>query len=168
MATEVVLLWPRGVGSPATIDEAGLWPVFVLVVGDRQRADVPAAAPLLDLVNQHRQENELAVVAAGCRWSVVDARNALLKVTIQAQAPRRFEVEILVPARRVLGMLEVAARGATIGVTTTRQANNLGERVDIRQALHRVVLLSCEPSTELSRLARFLHSRLTPRGPKDI
>lgn len=169
VATEVLLLWPRGVGSPATIHEAGLWPVFVLVVGDRLRVDVPAAAPLLDLVHRPRREHELAVVAARCRWSVVDARNALLRVAIQAQAPQRFDVEILVPARRVLGMLDIAARGATIGVTTTRHANDLGGgRVDIRKALHQVVLLSCEPSRELSRLALLLHSQLAPRGSKDI
>ena len=162
IATEVVLLWPRRVASPTTVDEAGLWPVFVLVVGERPRSDIPSAVPLLDLVDEPRSANELAVVTARCRWSVVDNRNALLRVAVRAEAPVTFAVEILVPARDVLGVLDIAARGATIGVTTVRHAADMDGRVDIRQVLQQVVLLSCEPSTELARLADLLRSTARP------
>jgi hypothetical protein len=156
VATEAVLLWPREVGSPATVDEAGRWPVFVLVVNERARPDIPAAAPLLDLVDRPQHGSEPAVVAARCRWSVVVARNALLRVAVRAEVPVRFAAEILVPSRQVLGVLDVVARGATIGLTTERHAATLGERVDIRRVLQHVVLLSCAPSTELARLAHLL------------
>jgi hypothetical protein len=162
VATEVVLLWPRAIGSPATVDEAGRWPVFVLVVGDRTRSDVPSAVPLLDLVDHPRHANEPAAVAVSCRWSVVDARNALLRAAVRAEGPVPFAVEILVPARHVLGVLDVAARGATIGLTTARHSAKLSGRVDIRRVLQCVVLLSCGPSAELARLAGLLESIVEP------
>ncbi|MGH3756868.1 hypothetical protein [Actinophytocola sp.] len=164
VAIEVVLLWPRGIGSLATVEEAGLWPVFVLVVGERSRADVPSAAPLLDLVDRPRHDDELAVVAARCQWSVVDLKNAVLKVAVRAEAPERFAAEILVPARQVLGVLDVVARGGTIGITTPRHAATLSRRVHIRQALREVVLLGSEPSTELAALANLLRHTTKPGG----
>lgn len=163
VATEVVLLWPRGVDPPATVAEAGLWPVFVLVVGERSEVDAPAAAPLFELINRPRRGSELSVVSARCRWSIVDARNALVKIAMRAESPEPFTAEILLPARRVLGILEVAARGATIGVTTPSHAAKLSGRVDIRHALHEIVLVSCEPSMELARLADLLHRTVGPR-----
>lgn len=162
IATEVVLPWPREVGALATVDEARQWPVFVLVVSERPRADVPSAAPLLDLVDHPRRANELAVVAARCQWSVVDNRNALLRAAIQAEVPVRFTVEILVAAREVPDVLDIASRGGTIGVTTPRHIANLDGRVDVRTALQQVVLLSCGPSTELARLADLLRSSVRP------
>ncbi len=158
VALEVLLLWPRGIGPVATVEEAGLWPVFVLVVGERPQPGSPSATALFDLVDRPRQGSEMAVVAARCRWSILDPRNALLKIAVDAEAPERFAVDILVPARQVLGVLDVVARGATIGITTSRHVGRLSGRVDIRQALHEVVLLSCEPSTELATLADLLRS----------
>ncbi len=156
VALEVLLLWPRGVGASATVAEAGLWPVFVVVVGDRPGLANASAAPLFDILERPRHGTEIAVVSARCQWSIVDARNALLKVAVRADAPEQFSVDVLVPARRVLGVLDVVARGATIGITTSRHVGTLTGRVDIRQALHEVVLLSCEPSTELATLADLL------------
>lgn len=158
VAIEVMLLWPRGVDpSPVTTGEAGLWPVFVLVVSEPS-GEVPASvAPLFELVERPRLGSEMAVVSGECRWSVLDARNALLKVELRARAPERFAVDVLVPARRVLGVLDVVARGATVGITTSRHAGALtGRRIDIRRALHEVVLLNCEPSTELSAVGALL------------
>jgi len=164
VALEVLLLWPRGVGpSPVTAEEAGRWPVFVLVVGERPRAEIPSAEPLFDLLDAPRLGGEMALVTGHCRWSIVDPRNALLKVAVRAQAPRRFELDVLVPARRVLGVLDVVARGATIGVTTSRHVGKLTGRVDIRQALHELVLIGCEPSTELATMADLLRRT----GPAD-
>lgn len=163
VAIEVLLLWPRGVGPSATVEEAGLWPVFVLVVGERSRSEMPSAAPLFDLLDRPRHGSEMAVVSARCVWSIVDPRNALLKVAVRVDAPERFAVDVLVPARRVLGVLDVVSHGATIGVTTSRHVRKLIGRVDIRQALHEVVLLSCEPSTELAALAHLLRATSPPR-----
>jgi hypothetical protein len=157
VALEVLVLWPRGVGpTAATVGEASLWPVFVLVVDDRPRAETGTATPLFDLVDRPRLGNELAVVSASCRWSIIDQQNALLKVEVEAKAPERFAVHILVPARHVLGILDVVAHGATIGITTSQHVTWLPGRVDIRQALHEVVLLSCEPSAELATLTAHL------------
>lgn len=165
VAIEVLLLWPRGVGpQAATVEEAGLWPVFVLVVGERQRSEVSTAEPLFELVDRPRQGGEMAVVSARCRWSIVASRNALLKIEVRADAPERFAADILLPARRVLGVLNMVARGATIGVTTSRHVNKLVGRVDIRQALHEVVLLGCEPSTELAALVPLLLGATTRSG----
>jgi hypothetical protein len=162
VATEAVLLWPREVRSPATVDEAGLWPVFVLVVSERSQSDVPSAAPLLEMVNRPRVGGGPVVATTRSRWSVVDARNALLKIAVRAEAPVPFAAEILVPARHVLGVLDVVARGATIGVTTTRRSIQLAGRVDIRRVLDGVVLLSCSPSAELARLAALMRRAVNP------
>lgn len=157
VAVEVLLMWPRGVDeSVATVAEAGLWPVFVVVVGERTGAATSSAAPLFELLDSPRQGREMAVVTGRCQWSVVDARTALLRFTVRATAPVEFAMEIILPAQRVLGILDVVARGATIGITTRRHVASLTGKVDIRQALHRIVLLSCEPSTELAGLADLL------------
>ena len=159
VATEVVLLWPRGLAGPAaTVEEAGLWPVFVIVVGERpDSAEVSSVAPLFDLLDRPRHDGELIVVAARCEWSVLDQRNALLRLAIHGDAPVRFTTEIIFPARQILGILGVVARGATIGITTNRHAGRLvGRGVDIRRALDEVVLLSCPYSGELAALADLL------------
>ncbi len=162
VATEAVLLWPREIRSPATVDEAGVWPVFVLVVIERPPAEVPSAAPLLELVNRAHRGDGPVIAATRCSWSVVDARNALLKVAVRAAAPEPFTAEILVPARHVLGVLDAVARGATIGVTTARHSPQLVSRVDIRHVLDGVVLLSCAPSAELARLATLMRRAVEP------
>jgi hypothetical protein len=162
VATEAVLLWPREIRSPATADEAGVWPVFVLVVSERPPSEIPSAAPLLELVNHPLHGGGPVIATTRCRWSVVDARNALLKVAVRAEAPEPFSAEILVPARHVLGVLDVVARGATIGVTTARHSAQLVSRVDIRHILEGVVLLSCSPSAELARLATLMRCAVDP------
>lgn len=150
---EALLLWPREVGSPATVAEAGLWPVFVMVVEDPEGPFAPG--PLLELLDRPRRD-EPAVVAARCRWSILDHGTAVLKVTVRTARPRRFLGELHVPARQVVGVLDVVARGATIGVTTDRHVGELTGRVDIRTVLREVVLLRCEPSADLATLADLL------------
>lgn len=161
VALEVVLLWPRGVGPEATAEEAGMWPVFVLVIGERPHGERSSATPLFEMLDRPKSGAELNVVTGRCRWSVLDSRNALLKVVLEADAPERFALKIVVPAQRVLGILDVLARGATIGVTTSRHAARLTGRLDIRRALPEVVLFSCEPSTELAAIADLVH-HVTP------
>jgi hypothetical protein len=153
VATEVVLLWPRGLGDTATVEDAGLWPVFVVVVGERPDAEQTMATPLFELLDRPRHSNEMTVVTGRCGWSILDAQNALLKFRVHATAPVQFAAQIIIPARRVLGLLDVVARGATIGITTHRRARVLDRQVGVREALREVVLLSCAPSSELATLA---------------
>ena len=158
VAIEVVYLWPQGVGpEPVTVDEAGLWPVFVLVVGERRDLLVSSAKPLLALLDEPRRPGEATVVASRTHWSVVDSFRALLRLTVLGDAPVPFESDILVPAGRVIGVLDAVARGATIGITTKRHAVDLHDRVNVRAALRHVVLLTCAPSAHLDELARELH-----------
>lgn len=157
VAIEVVLLWPQGLGAkPVTVDEAGLWPVFVLVVGERRDLLNSSAGPLFELLDAPRLPDEVTLVGGRSRWTVVDPGHALLRLSIEADVPVRFSSDILVPAERVLGILDVVARGATVGITTTRHAAGLGDRVDVRAALRHVVLLSCPPSPDLGELAQRL------------
>jgi hypothetical protein len=156
VAIEVVLLWPQEVGKPVTVDEAGLWPVFVLVVGERRDLLTTSTKPLFDLLDTVKAPDEITVAVGRTRWTVVDPRHALLRLTVRADAPVQFEADILVPAERVLGVLDVVTRGATIGITTRRQAADLHDRVDVRTALRHVVLLSCPPSAELGELTQEL------------
>lgn len=155
VTTDVLLLWPRGVGGPATVAEAGLWPVFVLVVEEPGAT----ACPLLDLLDRLRHDSEPVVVATRCDWTIHDHGTALLRVAVRAE---RFRTELHVPARPVLGVLDVLARGATFGVTTERRAGILTGRIDIRDALHEVVLLRCEPSADLATLADLLGATVSP------
>lgn len=153
----MVLLWPRGIGAePATAEEAGLWPVFVIVVGERPGLLSSPAGPLFELLDVPKGADEITVVTGRTEWTVVDPRHALLRLTVQAEAPVRFASEILVPAQRVLDVLDVVARGATIGITTRHHASDLRDRVDVRAALRHVVLVSCPPPAELGELTREL------------
>jgi hypothetical protein len=150
VAIEVVVLWPQGVGAePVSVDEAGLWPAFVLVIGEHSDLSGSSAGPLFDLLDSSRHADGITVVGGSTDWSVVDPRHALLRLTVRARVPVRFEADILLPAERVLGILDVVAGGGTIGLTTHRHAVGLDDRVDVRTALRNVVLLSCSPSPEL-------------------
>jgi hypothetical protein len=154
VAIEVVLLWPREAGEPATVDVAGLWPVFVLVVEEHRDPLTSSTMPLFELLDTVKAPDEITVVVGRTQWTVVDPRQALLRLTMQADAPVQFEADILVPAERLLGVLDVVARGATIGITPRRHAADLRDRVDVRTSLHHVVLLSCPPSAELGELTQ--------------
>lgn len=157
IATDVVTLWPQGLGARAvTVDEARMWPVFVLVVNERRDLVTSSARALFDLLDSPRRRDEITAVRGSTHWTVVDWRRALLRLTVRADAPVRFESDILMSAGRVLGILDVVARGAAIGITTRRHADSLGDRVDIRTALRHVVLVNCAPSVELDALAHLL------------
>lgn len=157
VATEVVLLWPQGIDADADPgDVAGLWPVFVLVVSEPRDLLGSPVRTLFDLLDAPKGPDEITVVGGRTRWSVVDPRRALLRLTLLADAPVRFESDVLVPAERVLGVLDVLARGATIGITTSRHAAGLHARVDVHAALRHLVLLGCPPSPELRELTEEL------------
>ncbi|GAB1510586.1 hypothetical protein [Actinophytocola sp. KF-1] len=155
VAIEVLLLWPRGVAkTPVTVDEAGLWPVFAMVVAEPPDEGTGSARPLFELL----AEPGPSVVAADTSWSVIDPARALLGVTVRGVVPVEFGLRVLLPAARVLGVLDVVAGGGTIGITTRDRAGGLRDRVDIRTALDDLVLLSCPPSVELAALAGTLRA----------
>lgn len=157
VAVEVVLLWPQSVGTePDTVDEAGLWPVFVLVVDERRDVRACSANPLFEMLDGPEVPDRITLVGGRTRWALVDSRHALLRLTVYADFPVRFESDVLVPAERVLDALDVVARGATIGITTRRHARGLRERVDVRAALRHLVLVSCPPAPELGELTEQL------------
>lgn len=157
VATEVLLLWPRGVAeTPATAAEAGLWPVFAMVVTEPPDYEAGDARPLFDLLARPKRDGEPTVVAATASWAVLDPGHALLALTVRATVPVRFDLRIVVPAGQVLGILDVVARGATIGITTRQRADRLRDRIDIRAALRDLVLVSCPPSVEPAALGATL------------
>lgn len=165
VAIEVLLLWPRGLTArPATVEEAGLWPVFVMVVTEPADVDSGPARALFEQLRKPKHDGELTVVSAESAWSVLDSTNALLELDVRAVVPVEFDLRILVPASPVLGILDVVASGATIGITTRDRADRLRGRVDIRTALRDVVLLSCAPSVELAALANTLFTARAADG----
>ncbi len=156
MAVEVLLLWPRGVASRSTTaEEAGLWPAFAMVV--TEPADPAAAWPFFELLAHPKHDNGMTVVTAHTQWSVLDPASALLDMRVSATTPVDFDLRILLPSEKILGILDVVARGASVGVTTRARADRLRGRVDIGDVLREMVLLSCPPSVELSALANAVH-----------
>ncbi len=138
-ADEVVVLWPPDGTSAGDPEE--LWPVFVVVVADEP------AIPLLGLVDGSTE------VKGRCRWSVANAQAGLLRMEVGATvAGVRHEVGIVLPARCFLGMFDVMARGAALGVTTSGRARRFTARPD-HQALDGIVLLESRTSGELADLA---------------
>jgi hypothetical protein len=153
VATEVLRLWPQDVtGVRTTAEEAGRWPVFAMVV--TEPAEPGAAASLFALLD--RPGDEPAVVTAAPRWRVIDPASALVELSVHALAPVAFDLRILLPCAEVLGILDVVARGATIGITTRRGAAHRRGRLEVRTVLREFVLLSCPPSAELAALAHTL------------
>ena len=155
VATEVLLVRPHSVPEPAaTASEVGLWPMFVMVVTEPTGRVAELAVPLFELLDRPKHANELSAVAVETAWSVLDPANALLTLTVRAAVPVSFDLRILLPAAPVLDILDVVARGATIGITTRDRADRLRGRVDVRTTLRDVVLLSCPPSVELAGVLR--------------
>lgn len=152
----MLLLRPHAV--PAAAGETGLWPMFVMVVTEPTDRAAPLALPLFELLDRPKHANELSIVAVESAWSVLDPANALLTVTVRAAVPISFDLRILLPAAPVLDILDVVARGATIGVTTRDRSVRLRGRVDVRTALRDVVLLSCPPSADLADIAGVLRA----------
>ena len=138
-AEEVLVLWPPGGTSEGGATE--LWPVFVIVVADDPEV------PLLASVDGSMD------VAGHCRWSVADARAGLLRMDVRAAvAGVRHEVEIVLSARCFLGMFDIVARGAAIGVTASGHARRFTARPD-HQALDGIAVLESRTSDELAELA---------------
>ena len=152
VVSEVLLLRPRGG------DDTGPWPMFVMVVSRPTERAPALAMPLFELLDRPKRPNELSMVAVKSTWSVLDPANALLTMSVRGAVPFSFDLRIILPAAPVLDVLDVAARGDAIGITTRDHADRLRGRVDIGTALRNVVLLSCPPSVELADLASLLRA----------
>lgn len=139
VAVGAVLLQPRDRGEPAgTIVDRGSWPIFVIVLDDRAAAD-RAAGPLFDLVDRPHA-NRIPMAHSHYRWSV-NRSGAILKLAVRTHEPTRIDLDIVMPARSLLGVLSQLPADATFAITTERHADNLTERVHFRDALHEMVLL---------------------------
>lgn len=119
------------------------------VCGEQSRDDLVVRI----LLEQPEHLERLSVVDGRCRWTIIDPRHALLELSVHATAPVRFDVDIILPARRVVSALTLLARGGTIAITTQRHSGTLTPRSDIRSALNKLVLFKCPPSAELDALA---------------
>jgi hypothetical protein len=145
VAVGALLLQPRDPAGPdRSIENRGPWPIFVVVLPDSAPLD-PGARALHELLDKPHQ-NRILVVDGRYRWSVLDPRRALLKLAIHAHAPAVFDVDIVVPARRLLGVIDALCPGTTFAITTMRRASKFNERIVVRDALHEMVLLVNRPA----------------------
>ncbi len=139
VAVGAVLLQPQSRGEPAgTIVDRGSWPIFVIVLADNAAAD-PCAAPLFDLLNRPHA-SRIPMAHGHYRWSM-SRSGAMLKLALRTQEPTRVDLDIMVPARSLLGVLSQLPAEVTFAITTERHADKLTERVRVRDALHEMILL---------------------------
>ncbi|KAA0015876.1 hypothetical protein [Antrihabitans cavernicola] len=142
VAVEALLIRPRADRTrdgarPASVEEP--WPIFAVVLADRKAPAVGAARALFDLLDKTKQ---VTIEQCHYAWSTVDAQRALIRLAVRACAPVPFEVDIVLPAQPVLGILAPPNRDATLAITTSRRADRLRNSVDLRTVLDEVVLLS--------------------------
>jgi hypothetical protein len=155
VATEAVLLWPRGLAKQAVNNPGpGLWPILAVVLSDENATTDRSVRKLYDLVGRRCGPGQVTVLQGRCLWSVVRGWDALLRLTVRASAPTNLKVDIVLPARPLHGALAWLACGGTVALTTRQHANRLSAGVNVRDALHGLVLVSCPPSPELAALAR--------------
>jgi hypothetical protein len=159
IASAVQRFRPRGEGGLATAPEAAeLWPVLVVAVSEPSSEERDTAGALFRLLNRSAWPAEAVIVGCRCDWTVVDPGLALLRLSVHAEAPLRFAVEILVPAGGVLGALDDAADGGMVAITSPSRMRRLKEATGIRDVLREVVLLGCAPPPRLSSLVRSLRA----------
>ncbi len=162
-ALETLMLWP---GGPAEVDAlrdvADPWPVFVVVVGTDSAAGAQALSQLLATPRSPID----TVVNSDCWWSIVEPDQAMLSLAVRVTQPIRVTMDIAVPAQCFLGLSDIVAAGATIGVTTRRHARRLTVRTDDPTTLEEIVLLGGRTSSELGEVAKTLW-RMRPQGGGD-
>lgn len=138
VAVGAVLLQPRGRGEPAgTIADRGSWPIFVIVLDDN--AADRCAGPLFDLLDPPHA-SRIPMVHSRYRWSM-SRSGAMLKLALRTHEAPRIDLDIMMPARSLLGVLSQLPSDATFAITTERHADKLTERVHVRDALHEMILL---------------------------
>lgn len=148
VAVEMLVLRQREAGASAS---AEAWPILAVVVAPPKSPD-PEAAALFDLLDGRPGTDRVATVAGYSRWSVLDERHGLLALSVHAHTPVRFEVDIVLPARPVLGLYDMLTNGAIVALTTPRQAARIHGQVDMRAALSTLVLVTGTLSTEFAEL----------------
>ncbi len=154
-ATDVVLLWPRGLAKQAVSNPGpGLWPLFAVVLCDENATTDLSVRKLYDVLGGRGSSRKVTVLAGRCLWSVVPGRDPLLRLAVRASTPVKLEVDVALPARPLLGAVGWLACGGTVALTTRRHANRLSTGVNVRDALHGLVLVNSPPSPELAALAK--------------
>lgn len=165
-AVESLVLWPSpSVAVDTAPDNGDPWPVFVVVVDTASAGDPAEGAALTDLLARPRSPLD-TISHSHCRWSVADSHRALLRLAVQVLQPAELTLDVTVPGQCFLGLSDIVAAGATLGVTTRGSARRLTARVDDRRVLDHVVLLGSRTSSELGQLADRLcrKVRLTNTG----
>jgi len=159
IAVGALLLQPRDRSErAATSVDRGSWPIFVIVLDDRAAVDEDTE-PLFDLLDRPHP-SRIAMAHSQYRWSI-DRSGAVLRLALRTHEPMTMDLDIVMPARSLLGVLSQLPDDATFAITTKRHADKLTERVHVRDALHEMVLL-VSPGKRDDGLAG-----LRRRGPDD-
>lgn len=153
VAVEALLLWPNG--APAS--HSTKWPILAIVLDEPAAAIPDAARPLFELLDEPKRRSRLTIVSSRCRWTVLNAlngRRTVRKFSVQAYAPVNFEVDILLPARPLVGLPahvlgQPTHRGATLALTTREHADQITDGIDFQDALRELVLLTQAPPVDL-------------------
>lgn len=146
VAVGALLLWPHG---EPTIHSTS-WPILAIVLDEPAAAILDAVRPLFELLDGPTRRSSVTIVSARCRWTVLNAlsgRRAVRKLSVRADAPVNFEVNILLPARALFGLpthvFGVPTHGgATLALTTRQHADRITEGIDFQDALRELVLLT--------------------------
>lgn len=158
VAADVLRVRPRCLGPLATAtEEAELWPVFVVVLGEPSMQAPGTAAALFELLGRDSHPLGAEIVGGRCDWTVVDPGLALVRCAVHAEVPVRFAIEILIPVGRVLNGLTAVAHGGMVALTTRLRAARLTSVTGLHQVLREVVLLGCAQPPHLASLADSLH-----------
>lgn len=155
-AVETIVLWPRGPATVgATRTEADVWPVFAVIVDIDSTRGAAICHALPELLDMPRAPVD-TITNSHCWWSVVDRDQAMLRLAVRVDRPAAVAMDIAVPAQFFLGLTDIIAAGATIGVTTRPHARRLMARTDDRSSLNEIILLGGRTSSELGELAEQL------------
>ncbi|GGS32220.1 MULTISPECIES: hypothetical protein [Actinokineospora] len=150
LASEALLLWPRGESQHVDPAVADLWPVFAVVVDDRHLRRAPGGRALQGRIDGRHSFTLLDGVA---RWQVLTADAPLLGLTVRAEAPVPVGLDLVIPAKSLVGELGRLAAGPTVGITTSGRAAALAAGADVRTALRVLALARSAPCPELTALA---------------
>ncbi|MFC5288147.1 hypothetical protein ACFPM7_13890 [Actinokineospora guangxiensis] len=151
LAREALLLWPRGESHQVDPAVADLWPVFAVVVDDRDLRRAPGGRSLRGRVDGRSAFTLLDGVA---RWDVLAGDTPLLSLSVRSSAPVRISLDLVLPAHSLLGELDRLAAGPTVGITTASRAEALGSGADVRAALRALALARSAPSPDVALLAQ--------------
>lgn len=153
VAVEALLLWPNG----APTNDSTKWPILAIVLDEPTAAIPDAARPLFELLDAPKRRSRITIVSSRCRWTVLNAlngRRTVRKFSIRAYAPVNFEVDILLPARPLLGLPthvlgQPTHGGATLALTTRQHADHITDGIDFQDALRELILLTQAPPDDL-------------------